>query len=253
MSGVELEPLLQFLDGYLDVAEFPDYPNALNGLQLAGPTRVERVCAAVDASEASISAALSRGADLLLVHHGLFWEGLRPITGRLHRRIAPAVEGKLGVYAAHLPLDAHPEVGNCAVLARELGMAPEERFGEYRGAAIGWTGSLEMGREDFLSRVEEVVGGAVRLIPGGPETLRRVAVLTGGGGSFVAEAARSEVDALVTGEGTHHTYFDAVELGVNVYFAGHYATEVWGVRALAEEIERRFAVPWEFLDFPTGL
>lgn len=250
---MELEQLLHFLDDYLDVDGFPDYPNALNGLQLAGPERVERVVAAVDASEETISEALGAGGDLLLVHHGLFWGGLRPLRGRHYRKLARAVEGGLAIYSAHLPLDAHPEVGNCAVLARELEIPLEGRFGEYEGAEIGWWGTVDADRAAFAQRVEAVVGGPVRVIGGGDDRVRRVAVLTGGGGSFVEAAARAGIDTLVTGEGAHHTYHEAMELGVNVLYAGHYATETWGVRALAAELEERFGLPWEFVDLPTGL
>lgn len=250
---MELEQLLQFLDDYLDVSGFPDYPNALNGLQLEGPARVERVVAAVDASEEAIAEALRLDGDLLLVHHGLFWGGLRPLRGRLFRKLARAVGGELGIYSAHLPLDAHPEVGNCAVLARELGVPLEGRFGEYGGADLGWWGTVDADRTGFAERVEGVVGGPVRVIGGGGEEVRRVAVLTGGGGSFIEDAARAGIDTLVTGEGGHHTYFDAMELGVNVLYAGHYATETWGVRALAAELEERFGLAREFLDLPTGL
>lgn len=250
---MKLEQLLQFLDDYLDVPGFPDYPNALNGLQLEGRERVEHVVAAVDASEQAIGEAVAGGGDLLLVHHGLFWDGLRPVRGRRFRKLSRAIEGGLAIYSVHLPLDAHPEVGNCAVLARELGVPLEGRFGTYESADLGWWGRVDEARESFARRVEEVVGGPVRVIEGGGEEVGRVAVLTGGGGSFIRQAAESGIDTLVTGEGAHHTYFDAVELGVNVLYAGHYATETWGVRALAAEIEERFGVPWEFLDLPTGL
>lgn len=250
---MKTESLLQFLDDYLGVTGFPDYPNALNGLQLEGPEEVERVVAAVDASEETIGEALRLGGDLLLVHHGLFWGGLRPVRGRRFRKLSRAIEGGLAIYSAHLPLDAHPDVGNCAVLARELGVPLEGRFGQYEGADIGWWGTVDADRVSFAERVEEVVGGPVRVIGGGGEEAGRVAVLTGGGGSFIEEAARAGIDTLVTGEGGHHTYHDAVELGVNVLYAGHYATETWGVRALAAELEERFGLSREFVDLPTGL
>ncbi len=251
---MKLEDLLHFLDDLLEPDDHPDYEGAHNGLQVEGPEEVGRLAVAVDASEATIDEAIRIDADLLLVHHGLFWGGGAPLTGRLYRRVAPLVRNTVGLYSSHLPLDSHPEVGNCAVLARELGVEPSERFGSYGGAPIGWRGALArpIGREELRRRVADVVGGEVRLIPGGPDEVRTVAVLTGGGGSFVGEAA-GLVDALVTGEGSHHTYFDAVEGGVDVYYAGHYATETWGVRALASLVEERFGVEWTFIDHPTGL
>lgn len=251
---VEAELVFSFLDETLRVAGFPDYPPAWNGVQVEGPQTIARVAAAVDAGEPSIRAAVEGGADLLLVHHGLFWGGSAPLTGRLHRRVAPLIRGGTALYAAHLPLDAHPEVGNAAVLIRALGLEPgEERFGTFEDVRIGFVVECRSDREAFRRKVAEVVDGPVQLLPGGPDETRRVAVVTGGGGSFIREAADEGIDTLLTGEGAHHTYLDAMELGVNVLYAGHYATETWGVRALAQRLEEQFGLPWDFLDFPSGL
>lgn len=250
---MKLESLIQYLDRYLGIPDFPDYPGAVNGLQVEGPAEVGRVIAAVDASLATIDEAVRRGGDLLLVHHGLFWGGGAPITGRRFRKLAALIRGEMAVYAAHLPLDAHAEVGNCAVLARALGVSVDGRFGTFQGADIGWWGRIDAHRDELARTVERTVEGPVMLIPGGPERVARVGVVTGGGGALVEEAARAGLDAFVTGEGSHHTYFDATELGVNVYYAGHYRTEVWGVRALAEHLEASFGLDWEFVDLPTGL
>ncbi len=250
---MKLESLLHYLDDYLEVAGFPDYPRALNGLQVEGPATVQRIAAAVDASEATIRAAVDAECDLLLVHHGLFWGGLRPVTGRAYRKLRALLENRIAVYACHLPLDAHEEVGNCAVLAREVGIELEGRFGSYEGREIGWWGRLPVDREELRERVARAVRQDVRLIPGGPERVEKVGVVTGGAGSMIEDAARAGLDAFVTGEGAHHNYFDAMEIGLNVYLAGHYATETWGVRALARHVEESFGIPWVFLDLPTGL
>lgn len=250
---MQLPELVDHLDGYLRIAELPDYPHALNGLQVENSGEVTRLAAAVDASAAAVAETVQRGCDLLLVHHGLFWDGNRPLTGRRYRRLKPLLEHDVAVYSAHLPLDAHPQVGNNAVLARELGVQTEGEFGEYHGAQIGVWGTLELRREALAARLDEVLGGPIKLLPGGPERVRRVGVLTGGGGGMIPAALAAGLDALVTGEGAHHTYFDAVEGGINVYYGGHYATETWGVRALAEHLAERFGLPWEFLDLPTGL
>jgi dinuclear metal center YbgI/SA1388 family protein len=252
-GAVKSESLFQYLDNALGIGDFPDYPNALNGLQVEGPEEVSSVCAAVDATEASIQGAVEKSADLLLVHHGLFWGGLVPVTGPLYRRLGGLLEGGVALYAAHLPLDAHPTLGNCAILARELEVEVKGRFGSYQGVEIGWWGEMEMGREAFGRRISEVVGGPVRTIAGGPEEVGKIGVVTGGGGGHIAEAATKGLDTLVTGEGAHHTYFEAMEYGVNVFYAGHYATETWGVRALAAHLEERFDLPWTFLDLPTGM
>lgn len=250
---MKLDELVSYLDSYLRVSEIPDYGNALNGLQVEGSGEVTRLAAAVDASEASILEAIRRGCEMLLVHHGLFWDGNRALVGRRYRRIRPLIEGGVAVYSAHLPLDVHPEVGNNVVLARELGIEVEGWFGSHEGTPLGVWGSLDLSREALAARLDEVLGSRVKVIPGGGERLRRVGVLTGAGGGMIGAAIEEGLDALVTGEGAHHTYFDAVEGGINVYYGGHYATETWGVRALAQHISDRFGIPFEFIDLPTGL
>jgi len=251
--AVPLTEVVAYLDDYLAVADIPDSEHALNGLQVEGRGPIRRVAVAVDASEASIRAAVGEDCDLLLVHHGLFWDGNRPVTGRRYRRLSLLIESGLALYSAHIPLDAHDEVGNNAVLARALGLEVRGRFGSYKGLDLGVWGDLSITRTDLQSRLQEVLAGPVRLIPGGPEQLARVGVMTGGGGGFVAEARQAGLDALVTGEGSHHTFFDATEGEVNLYYGGHYATETWGVRALGEHLKARFGVSWTFLDQPTGL
>lgn len=250
---MKLESLLQYLSEYLRLEEFPDYPLAINGLQVEGPDRVTSICVAVDASEAVINEAARRGADLLIVHHGLFWDGRHRVTGPRYRKLHALITKGLALFSAHLPLDAHSEVGNCAVLARGLGLDRLERFGSYAGEEIGWWGFLDAEREAFRETIAAMVDGPVKLIPGGPDQINRVAVVTGGAASMISEAADAGIDALVTGEGAHHTFHEAMELGVNAYYAGHYATETWGVKALAAHIEERFDIPWEFIDAPTGL
>jgi dinuclear metal center YbgI/SA1388 family protein len=251
--AVALKDLVAYLDGYLAVADVPDSTNALNGLQVEGPGPVRRLAAAVDASEATIRAAAEADCDLLLVHHGLFWDGNRPVTGRRYRRLAALLEAGMALYSAHLPLDVHDEVGNNAVLARELGLEVRGRFGDYAGTEVGVWGELSLPRDELTERLQTLMGEAVRLIAGGPARLERVGILTGGGGSYASAARAAGLDALVTGEGSHHTYFEAMEEGINLYYAGHYATETWGVRALASHLEARFGVEWVFLDQPTGL
>ncbi len=253
---MQLESLLQYVDAYLGIGDHADFPHALNGLQVEGARDVRRVVAAVDASEASVQEAVAREADLLIVHHGLFWDGLRPLTGRLLRRVRPLVEHGVGLYSVHLPLDSHEEVGNSALLGRALGLELQGRFGTYADVEIGWWGSYRDGLspEALRERLTEALDGApVRLIPGGPGRVERVGVATGGGASFVREAVDRGLDALVTGEGPHHAYFDAMEMGIHLLFGGHYATEVFGVRALAEHIADRFDLEWSFIHQPTGL
>ncbi|HTT67255.1 MAG TPA: Nif3-like dinuclear metal center hexameric protein [Gemmatimonadales bacterium] len=250
---MRLEDLVRYLDDYLRTGEVADDPNALNGLQVENAGEVHNVAVAVDACQAVIDQAAERGADLLIVHHGLFWSGLEPLVGRHYRRAASLVRHGIALYSAHLPLDRHPEVGNNVVLARKLGLEVRGWFGEYRGAPLGTWGELDLPRETLATRLGEILGGAVRVIPGGPARVRRVGIITGSAGSMIAQAKRADLDSFVTGEGQHWTYFDAEELGVNAFYAGHYATETLGVRALAEHIAERFQLPWSFVDHPTGL
>ena len=251
--AVDVQDLVRYLDNYLQVTEVPDSANALNGLQLEGPGPVRRLAVAVDASEDSVRAAIEAEADLLLVHHGLFWDGNVPLTGRRYRRVAPLIRAGVALYSAHIPLDAHEAVGNNIVLARELGLDIGGRFAEYKGLELGVWGRVDVDRNEFVVALERVLGRNVQMIPGGGDRLRKVGVLTGGGGSFIEQAVDFGLDALVTGEGSHHTYFDAVENGLTLYYGGHYATETWGVRALAAHLEERFGLEWVFIDQPTGL
>jgi dinuclear metal center YbgI/SA1388 family protein len=253
MAEVKLQELVSYLDTYLHTADVRDAPTALNGLQVENSGRVRRVAAAVDASARTIREAVRLGCDLLLVHHGLFWDGHMPVAGRRYRRLQPLIQHDIAVYAAHLPLDVHPDVGNNAVLARALGMEPEGAFGEHQGVEVGVWGVLELKREVLAARLDDVLNGRVLMLPFGPEVVRRVGIITGGGGSMIAQAVAAGLDAYITGEGAHHTYFDAEEAGINVYYGGHYATETWGVRALAEHVAARYGLEWEFIDHPTGL
>lgn len=250
---MRLTELVSYLDEYLRVAQVPDDPRALNGLQLANSGTVSRLAAAVDLCEATVRMAAEQGADLLLVHHGLFWGALQPVTGRAYRRVAGLIGGNVALYSAHLPLDLHPDVGNNAVLARQLGLSPGGGFGEECGVRIGVWGEIDVPRVTLERQLAGLLGGAPRLMAFGPERVHRVGVVTGAAGSMIAQAAAAGLDTFITGEGSHHTFFDAEELKLNVFYAGHYATETVGVKALAEHLHARFHLPWTFLDHPTGL
>jgi dinuclear metal center YbgI/SA1388 family protein len=248
-----LEPILQFLEETFRVSECKDYPNALNGLQVQGPADVHRIAVAVDASEVTIRAAVAREAQLLIVHHGIFWDGLGALTGPRFRKVHALLTGSLGLYSLHLPLDAHPKLGNCALLCRAMGLEPTEPFGHYEDIPIGWCATTNLDRQALKKRLSEAVGGDVHLVAGGPDVVDRVGVLTGAGASAIREAAETGLDTLVTGEAAHQHYHEAMEFGVNLYLGGHYATETFGVKALGAAVADRFGVEWEFLEYPTGL
>lgn len=255
MPAVPLADITRFLDEYLDTGRVPDYPNALNGLQVEGRERVRRFAVAVDAREAVIES-VSDWADLLIVHHGLFWGGLQPLTGPHFRRVKALLESGTALYSAHLPLDGHAEVGNAAVLARELGLEDLRPFGEYGGFHVGCMGGIGgsgVPLGDFTSRLSEVLGREAKVLSGGPDRIASVAIATGGGASMMTEAAAARADVLVTGEAQHHHAIDAAELGITVLLGGHYETETWGVRKIAELLTERFGIEGRFVDIPSGL
>ena len=249
---MKIESLFQYLDQYLEITSFPDYSAAHNGLQVGGPPEVYRLGVAVDASEAVINEAVDRKIDLLIVHHGLFWDGRTRIVGPRFRKLRALIQGNIALYGCHLPLDAHTEVGHCAVLCAELGWEIGGRFGAYQGRDIGWWCDVDFKRDALVVHIEKTTKGPVRLIPGGPEQIYRIGVVTGSAADLIPEAAGFGLDALLTGEGPHHTFSESMEFGINTLYAGHYATETWGMKALAAHIEERFDIPWEFIDLPTG-
>ncbi len=255
MKSAPLHDLVTYLDEYLRVTEVPDHDAALNGLQVQCEGPITGIVAAVDASQRTIDRVVAEcpSGTMLLVHHGLFWDGNLPVRGRRYLRLKALLDHDIAVYGAHIPLDIHPEVGNNVVLARQLGILDPTPFDTYRGIPFGASGHLIMSRDTLLARLVELLGARVHLIPGGPETTTRVGVITGAAGNRIQAAADAGLDTFVTGEGAHHTAFDALELGVNVLYAGHYATETVGVKALAEHVAKQFGIKWEFHDHPTGL
>ena len=252
-TPVPLREVHAYLDGYLWVGQIGDYANALNGLQLENPGEVSKIGAAVDASGHTISAAVERGIALLLVHHGMFWSGLQPMTGGNYRQWKRSLEAGLAIYSAHLPLDVHPEVGNNVLLCRALGLGETTPFFETKGIKAGLRATAPGEREELVSRLEAALGGPVRLCPGGSGQVREIGIITGGAGAEVRAVAAEGIDTFITGEGPHWTYALAEELGVNILYGGHYATETFGVRALAARLGTEFRLPWEFIDHPTGL
>ena len=263
-SGAPLYDLVDYLDDYLKIEEIPDDAKAINGLQVENSGLVGGIVAAVDASQATIDGVIAtlepgQPPPLLLVHHGLFWDGNVAVTGRRYRRLAGLLDHDIPLYSAHSPLDVHPEVGNNAVLAERLGIRVEGWFGDYRGVPIGVWGesSASLSTREALAleldRVLHTLKGSATLIGGGPEKPRRIGIITGAAGSMIAAARDAGLDTFITGEGPHHTYFDAMEWGLNVIYAGHYATETLGVQAMASHLAEQFDLDWDFHDHPTGL
>lgn len=253
MRTASLQQMVQHCDTELRTAEIKDYDGAVNGLQVENRGSVTRIAAAVDASLATIRKAVEAKATLLLVHHGLFWSARHPWTGRNYELIQLLIENDLAVYSSHLPLDMHPRLGNNAQLCSALGLRQPKPFFTSKNQSIGLQVVANISREKLVERLGAATGSAVKLIPGGPERCRRIGVVTGGAGAELKLAAAEGVDTFITGEGPHWTYALAEETGLNVLYAGHYATETFGVRALAEHLAKKYRLPWSFIDHPTGL
>ena len=257
-TSVSLRDIVSALDAELRTSEIPDYPGAVNGLQVANPGTVHRVAVAVDASQAAITEAIISGADLLIVHHGLFWNGVQPLVGMHYEKVRSMLTSGLAMYATHLPLDLHAEHGNNRLLAQALGLTPDGGFARFKSVDIGVTGAANEPTDDVVHRVQAFsarYGGTVRTsIPPQGRRTHRWAICTGGGASTetLREARDRGVDTLIVGEGPHHTTVDAMDHDLCVVYAGHYATETLGVQALGAFLETRFGLPWTFLYLPTG-
>jgi dinuclear metal center YbgI/SA1388 family protein len=240
------DEILAYADELLDLASFSDYGPM--GLQVSGADEVGRIACGVSASLELFERAAAAGAQLLIVHHGLLWDSdPRTIDQPMRRRLEALFKAELTLAAYHLALDAHPEVGNNALLARELGIEPEHPF-----ADIGVGGPLvePATLERFLARVRGRVQSEPLAFDYGPELIERAAVVSGGGGKYLAEAAAKGYDLFLTGEPEEPSLHTARELGIHFVAAGHYATERLGVQALAQRLAERFAVSWEFIDLP---
>lgn len=254
-----LTDIAAHLDRLLQTDDFPDYPGALNGIQFANRSPIRRIAASVDVSRRVIERAVSAGANLLIAHHGMFWGGTQRVTGPVYERVRLLVEHDLAVYASHLPLDAHPTFGNNVLLAKTLGLDPAQGFARYKTVDVGVRGESDIETAELFRRADEFAhahGGTARgvlILPG--RRTRRWGVCTGAGASSetLQEAHSLGLDTLIVGEGPHYTAVAADDAGLAVIYAGHYATETLGIRAIAEHLTATFAVPSTFIDAPTGL
>jgi len=251
--------LTAYTDELLGTDEIPDYPAALNGLQLENRSAIRGIAAAVDLSTRAIDGAVRAGANLLIVHHGMFWGGLEQLRGASYRRLSTLLEHDIAVYSSHLPLDRHPTLGNNVLLANELGLRPTGTFADYGGFFIGVSGESDVETSAVVQRAKKFASafsGEVRVTPitQGRRT-KRWGMCTGAGASSdtLKEAGRMQIDTLIVGEGPHHTAIQAEESGLAIIYAGHYATETLGVRALAEHLGAKYGIPASFVNAPTSL
>jgi dinuclear metal center YbgI/SA1388 family protein len=254
-----LAEIAAFIDGLLDIANVPDYPGAMNGVQVENQSEIESVATAVDFSGAAVDGAIGVGAGLLIVHHGMFWGGAQPIIGHRYRRIRALMDHDIALYSAHLPLDVHAKLGNNVLLADQLGLRPTGGFASYQGRAIGVSGSTEMSTKALADRAAELsarFGGTLVTTPIDAKRLTLTWGICSGAGadsSTLREAAARGIDTIIVGEGPHYTAVEARDLGIVVLYIGHYATETFGVRALGEAVGAQFGISSVFIDAPTGL
>lgn len=247
------DELVSFLDEYLNVPAYPD--KSSNGLQVEGKEEVEKIAFTVDTTLRTIERAVKAGADMMVVHHGMIWGGLEYVTGVHYRRLKALIENGLNLYVAHLPLDAHPEVGNNVELLKLLGLEPKGPFGEYKGLTIGFWGEFEEPQpiEKIAQMVAEKLDTTVRAYEFGKREIKTVGAISGAGAFALEEAWRKGIDLLITGEFGHADYLTAVDLPQSVLVAGHYKTETLGVRALMQVVKEKFNADVLFIDEPTGL
>lgn len=253
MPKISLQTIVTHCDKILRTAKIGDYDGAANGLQVENSGSVTRIAATVDASLATVKLAIAAEADLLIVHHGLFWTPRQPWTGNNHELLRLLVENNLAIYSSHLPLDAHPRLGNNAQLCAALGLKNLKPFFFSHGQTIGFKSWTRISRGELAKKLERATGAQPKVIPGGKEICEHIGIVTGGAGAELQQAVDEGVDTFITGEGPHWTFALAEELGLNVFYGGHYATETFGVKVLATELARKFKTPWKFLDYPTGL
>ena len=248
-----LSEIVSYTDRFLRLRDVGDWDKALNGLQIENSGRVTRIGAAVDVSTRVLTEARKRGVDFLIVHHGLFWPGLQPIQGALRRQLRIAFENDVALYGAHLPLDIHPKIGNNAQLVAALCLKSAQSFLEEKGQPVGLKVRASLPRVELVRKLQKALNGLVNVFDFGPKQTRAIGVVTGAAGSEIYRVAEEGIDTFITGEAPHWAAVAAEELGMNLLLGGHYATEVFGVKALAAHLSKRFSVPWEFIDCPTGL
>lgn len=253
MREIALQTLVSFLDSELGLSGFPEDESA-NGLQVEGRAGVRRIGLAVDACEYVFREASESGIDLLLVHHGLIWGSIKSVKGLLGMRIKSLLDAGISLYACHLPLDAHPSYGNNAGILKTLGLKRMGGFGSYHGKKIGYWGRTDrpMQLAEFASLLDRRLKAKSTFIDF-RKKVRNVGVVSGAGWSVLSDMERPEIDTFVTGEPSHSAYPIAEELGINLVFSGHYATETVGIRSVEKMLSKKLGIETRFIDHPTGL
>lgn len=243
----KLSEIVSFCDKRAHTHLVKDFNGALNGLQFANDGVVTKIGAAVDAGLVPFQKAVEAKIDLLIVHHGMFWNGSKRFVGAEYEKIRTLLDGNLAVYSCHLPLDAHNEIGNNAILAKKLGIKPVGSFLPYEGTDIGFVGSWTSSRADLRAGLKGLFGTKFSAMEFGSRKPEKICVLTGSGASAIESIKDTGADTFITGELRQHHYNYAQENGLNVYACGHYATETFGISALAAEAAKAFGLKWEFV------
>jgi dinuclear metal center YbgI/SA1388 family protein len=249
---MERSELVRYLDEYLEIDAIQDY--GPQGLQVEGRAQV-KIVGLVDAQMPCVEAALQAGADMMLVHHGIFWGAAKPLRGQFGALVRDILAADLNLYAAHLALDAHRTVGNNAELARRLGLDVVEWWGEVNGVLLAALAADAQGVNihDLADRYEQAVGPVQLVQAHGAQVVHRVGVMSGSGVRYIEQAAAFGCDAFLTGETDHAHFYDALNHSINVIYGGHYCTETVGVQALGQHLHEKFGIDFEFIDLPTGL
>ena len=249
----ELSEIIAFCDNRTERLDVPDFPGSENGLQVANDGTVSKVGAAVDAGLEPFGKAIASGIDLLIVHHGLYWTPPLPLVGLAYDKVKLLLDNNLALYGSHLPLDRHPEIGNNAILASKLELSACGTFLPYEGVDIGLLAKASGSRDDLRSKLENLFPNGINAMEYGSNKPEKIAVLTGSGQSAVDKILDAGTDTLITGELRQHHFNLAQELRLNLYACGHYATETFGVDALAREVSEKFDLPYEFVETPCPL
>jgi dinuclear metal center YbgI/SA1388 family protein len=244
---IRTEDIVNYCDQRTKISEIKDFPGAFNGLQIQNLGTISKIGASVDAGLVPFQNAISKGIDYIITHHGLFWSPPFPITGPAYQKVKLCLDHNLAVYGSHLPLDCHPEIGNNAILAQKLGLLPTSSFLPYEGVDIGLITKNTQSKKDLSNRLESLFPKGINSMEFGTEKPSTIAILTGSGQSAVDKILNAGTDTLITGELKQQHFNLAQELKLNLYACGHYATETFGVDALAQEVAEKFDLPYEFI------
>ena len=249
---MDILQLSHYLDNLLEINSIRDAPQALNGLQIQNRGEIKKIGLAVDLCQATIDLAIEKQCQMLFVHHGAFWSGLQPIRGKHYEKLSTMIQGNLGLYSAHIPLDIHPIYGNNRVLADLIELENLETFGEYDGIKIGFKGSIPtISAENLAKKLEKKLNTRVKVI--GDGKINTVGLVTGGAADIIKQAIQENLDCFITGEGSNHHFHEAIEGNCILIFAGHYATETGGVKSIGKHLREKFGIESEYLYYPTGL